>query len=165
MIEILKSAFYALQPLSNIGIHRERSNITQTQIDFARDVVRDISVALDSKRGKTMNREIEAYEGELKTLRKAVQDDGPCKVFSFPDRNSYDPDMVGYEGGKMISDYNDPAGPMTDIDKNILELRKLLRVSSGPELTKIIACCQSIRSNLSFIEDWAFQKGKEYVGK
>ena len=150
MIEILKSAFYALQPISNIGIHRERRNITQAQIDFARDVVRDISVALDCQNPKP---------------KKGVSDGGTCKVFIFPGRNDYDPDMVGYEGGTMISDYTDPAGPMTDIDKNILELRKLLRVSSGPELTKIIACCQSIRSNLSFIEDWAFQKGKEYVGK
>jgi hypothetical protein len=163
MIQLFKSAFVALQPLSNIGIHRERENITQSQVDFAREVVRDISVALDSRRGKKMNLEIESYEGELRELRKAVQDDRTCKILPFHNVGSNNPDLVGFKGGTMISDYNDPAGPMTDIDKNILELRKLLRVSSGPDLNQIIACCQSIRRDLSSIEDWAFQKGKEHV--
>ena len=148
MIETLKLAFHALQPLSNIGIHRERENITQSQIEFAREVVRDISVALDCQNPKT---------------RKGASNDRTCKIFPFHSVGSDNPDLVGFKGGTMISDYNDPAGPMTDIDKNILELRKLLRVSSGPDLNQIIACCQSIRRDLSSIEDWAFQKGKEHV--
>ena len=60
----------------------------------------------------------------------------------------------------MIEEMTDPAGPITDIDHQMLELKKLLRPATGREYQKIIGACQSIRTNLSYIEDWAFQKGK-----
>jgi hypothetical protein len=60
----------------------------------------------------------------------------------------------------MIDEMNDPAGPLTEIDHDILALKKLLRPASKTDCTNVIAACQSIRRNLSFIEDWAFQKGK-----
>lgn len=60
----------------------------------------------------------------------------------------------------MIEEMTDPSGPLTEIDHQILALKKLLRPAAGKKYADVIEACQSIRMNLSYIEDWAFQKGK-----
>jgi len=61
----------------------------------------------------------------------------------------------------MISNMNDPAGPLVAIDYHILVLKKLLRPAGKSDTKAIIDTCESIRIELSQISDWAFQKGKQ----
>ena len=61
----------------------------------------------------------------------------------------------------MEENFTDPSGPMTLIDQQILLLKKLLRPAGNPDTKAIIDACQSMKAELSYIEDWAFQKGKQ----
>lgn len=150
MIELLQKAFAALQPLSNIGLHREREDIRESQVAFAREVVRELSEAIccdgDCNQGRDCPRRKDVRS------RKVSADHAGLALAS---------NTLGKEKGKMIEDANDPAGAITDIDVKILELKKLLRPATGKEYKAMIACCQIIKSNISSIEDWAFQKGKD----
>jgi hypothetical protein len=52
------------------------------------------------------------------------------------------------------------AGVLVDTNTLMNKLNRLLRNAGTTPATEIITTCQAIKSNISFIEDWAFQQGE-----
>jgi hypothetical protein len=61
---------------------------------------------------------------------------------------------------KRKVEMKDPASELCDCNTLINALNRSMRNPYATNLTEVITLCQSLKSNLSYIEDWAFQKGK-----
>lgn len=55
----------------------------------------------------------------------------------------------------------DPSKEIVEVEKQVKLLSKLMRDAYSVPTTEIIASCQSIKSNISYVEDWAWRKGNK----
>ena len=55
----------------------------------------------------------------------------------------------------------DPAEEVVECNSLLRRLNQALRNGHNIDVIDVIATCQALKSNLSCVEEWAFQKGKE----
>ena len=62
---------------------------------------------------------------------------------------------------EIIEQMQDPSTELVEVNKLVAQLNLLLRDCQTVRSSEIITACQSVKSNLSYIEDWAWRKGKQ----